>query len=112
MPDNGFGQLEKLTRGEHLLIAWRRSGESQRVWANRMGASLNAYGQMERDTRLSSGKGRVKKLLAQERCFLYRRRAKKTQEEVAQDLGCSRFWLNQMERGVVPCDDLLWYWEQ
>lgn len=51
-------------------------------------------------------------LAPHERCLLYRRRAGKTQAAIAEELKCCRYWVNQMERGEVPSDTLLWYWEQ
>lgn len=107
--------IEKLTPGEKLLIEKRRQGFTQKQMAASKGVSLSTYGRWERDTvepeckllaltpRLISGS---------ERCVLYRRRAGKTQEEVAKELKTCRWRLNLMEQGLVPCDDLIWFWEQ
>ena len=111
MPHKGLGQLERITVGERLLIDRRRRGETQGEAAARHGVSPFIYGQMERD-KIDGPRVKVRRLEAHERCLLYRRRSDKTQAQVAKDLKCCRWWLNQMERGLVPCDTLVWYWEQ
>lgn len=110
MPDKGLGELERLTAGERLLIDRRRRGDTQVAAANRHGVSPFIYGQMERDV-AEAPSINIGQLKPHERCLLYRRRAGFTQARVAKDLKCCRWWLNQMERGQVPCDTLLWYWE-
>lgn len=110
MPNKGLGELERLTRGERLLIARRSRGEGQKTAALRHGVKFSMYGKWERDT-VKGPSVRVGPLKAHERCLLYRRRSGKYQFEVAADLGFCRFWVNKMERGDAPCDDLLWYWE-
>lgn len=113
MLDKGLGQLERLTSGERLLIDRRRRGEVQSTAADRFGVSPSMYGKWERN--LVAGVGalvRVDSLEAHERCLLYRRRTGKHQWEVARHLGRCRLWINRMERGDAPCDELIDYWEQ
>jgi hypothetical protein len=64
---------------------------------------------MERDLLLGPTVtiGRVE---VHEHCLLLRRRAGYTQDRVATDIGCCRWWMNQMERGLVPCNQLVEYW--
>lgn len=112
--------LEYLDNGEKLVIWRRRRGWTQSFAAATLHMSYAQYSKWERD--LEEFKIRVEhpeaaeitasKLKAHEKCFIYRRRCRKTQAEVAAELGCCRWWVNQMERGVVPCDELVWYWEQ
>lgn len=111
MPDNGLGELERLTAGEALLIDRRRRDESQLAAAGRLGVTHSMYGKFERDVVVSACPPKIKTLKVNERCLLYRRRVGKTQEAVAKGLKICRWWLNQQERGQVPCDELLWYWE-
>lgn len=68
------------------------------------------YGKWERDV-VEGPTTRVGRLRPHERCLLYRRRCGRYQFEVANDLGFCRLWINRMERGDAPCDDLIWYWE-
>ncbi len=106
------GELGKLTQGERLLISRRRRGESQQAAADRHGATRFLYGQWERDALKGPSVREVDTLRSHERCLLYRRRCEMTQKAVAADLNFCRWWINQMERGVVNCDVLLWHWEQ
>jgi DNA-binding XRE family transcriptional regulator len=112
MPSS-LGQLEALTYGERLLLDRRRRGESQAAAAQRLGASYHIYSGAELDRWEIEGvqAPALGKLDAHERCVLYRRRAECTQAEVAKELGVCRWWLNQMERGLQPCQALLDYWE-
>jgi DNA-binding transcriptional regulator YiaG len=54
----------------------------------------------------------VGRLKDNERCVIMRRRVGTTQDEIASALNRCRRWVQMMELGRVPCDDLLWYWEQ
>lgn len=113
MPNTELGQLERLSVGERLLIDRRRRGESQGEAAKRQYISHFTYGQAERDfKRANTLAPIIKRLQPHERCLLYRRRVGRTQDDVAKELGVCRWWLNQMERGKVSCDALLWFWEQ
>ena len=111
MPDNGLGELERLTIGETLLIDRRRRDESQADAAKRLKLTHSMYGKWEREI-VPGTRAKVLPLKGHERCLLYRHRSNDTQEKVAKDLKFCRWWVNQMERGVVPCDDLICYWEQ
>ena len=115
MPKASEEQLGELSPGERLLLDRRRRGESQVQAAARRGISHTAYGLMERDSEKGT-RGvevlEIGELKAHERCLLYRRRAGYTQARVAKELQVCRWWLNQMERGAVSCDLLVWYWEQ
>lgn len=114
MPHKGLGQLRWLTRGERFLIDRHRRGENQAATAARYNVSRFVYGQWERDIvegpeiRMLYLTG---SLQGHERCLLYRRRAKVTQGQVARKLKRCRWWVNMMERGVINCDELLWFWE-
>lgn len=106
--------FKELTLPERLLIYRRRLGFTQAQAAEHHGLQGHIYARMENgDTRYLGFMPRVeiKALQPHERCLLMRRRCGKTQEKVAAELKCSRYWLNMMELGNVPCDDLLWYWE-
>lgn len=108
-----MSQLGRPTDAERILLHRRRRGQTQGQAAAEHGLSRKAYGSAERrgDPALARGI-RLGNLRPHERCLLYRRRVGRKQREVAVELRCSRFWINLMERGEVPCDDLLWYWEQ
>lgn len=111
MLDNGLGELERLTSGETLIIDRRRRGENQIEAARRLGVTSSMYGKMEREI-VDRLRAEVFPLAPHERCLIYRRRAGKRQEDVAAEMEICRWWFNQMERGDVKCDPLLWYWEQ
>lgn len=101
------------TRAERFLLARRRMGWNQENAASRLGLSTRDYARLERGElsrpRLRAPRlGRVRR---HERCLLLRRRARVSQAEVAREIGRSRWWVNQMERGQAPVDDLVWYWE-
>lgn len=106
--------IQGLTDGEKLLIARRRSGESQETIARRHGITRNVYGRIERDDedfRASIAIPELGELADDEKCLLLRRRSGLTQEECAEDLGVTRFWFNQMEMGKVSCSELVKFWE-
>lgn len=106
--------LEGMTVGERLLIARRRSNESQETVARRLGMTRNTYGRLERDDEdLHSGISlpELGELTQEEICILLRRRAGLTQEECADKIGVTRFWFNQMEMGKVSSSDLVKFWE-
>lgn len=106
--------VEGMTVGERLLIARRRSGESQETIARRLGMTRNVYGRVERDDEdIHSGISlpELGELSQEEICILLRRRAGLTQEECAEKIGVTRFWFNQMETGKVSSSDLVKFWE-
>ena len=112
MPPKRLGPLGLLSRGERLITDRRRRKETQTLAAKRHGTSEFIYGRWERDDDDDSISIRsVMPLRLHERCLLYRRRSGMSQGEVASQLGRSRWWLNQMERGLQPCKELLAYWE-
>lgn len=112
MSHKGLGELGRLTLGERLLLVRRRRDESQHEAADRHAVSYFEYGQWERDQVDGAPAVNTGGPERFEHCLLYRRRAGCTQAHVARDLKRSRWWINQMERGLAPCDELLWYWEQ
>ncbi len=106
--------IEGMTVGERLLIARRRSNESQETVARRFDMTRNTYGRLERDDEdLHSGISlpELGELTQEEICILLRRRAGLTQEECADKIGVTRFWFNQMEMGKVSSSDLVKFWE-
>jgi DNA-binding XRE family transcriptional regulator len=106
------GEID-LTPGEKLLFWRKRKGWNQTKAAKHLKVSSFKYKMMEYGKIQLSFKSSFIKpsLTPPERCYLYRRRCKKTQAEVAKELGYSREWIKQMEWGTVPCEPLLWYWE-
>ncbi len=112
MPPKRLGPLGRLSHGERLITDRRRRKETQAVAAERLSISPFVYGQWERDDEGGPLTRSVGRLRMYERCLLYRRRAGTLQDEVARQLGRCRWWVNQMERGLVPCEELLSYWEK
>lgn len=108
----------KYTRGERFLLHRRRSGWTQGKYAKLFNCRTYLYGMVERDEfdgKTLPGELKLPKLgrvQTHEKCLIYRRRTGVPQKQVAKDLRRSRAWVNAMERGKVPCDDLIWYWEQ
>lgn len=99
------------TNPETLLIQRVREGENQHEAAARHGVGRARYSRWERGLE-PCPRARLGKLRAHERALLYRRRSGFTQARVAQELGRCRWWVNQMENGERPCDELIDYWEQ
>lgn len=122
MPAGRLGRLGRLSAGESLLIARRRREllkgrklcrETQHDASWTHGTTLATYGLWERDVEPPIGSVKpVGRLKPHEKCLLHRRRASMSQMEVAREMRRSRAWINQMERGKVPCDELLSYWEK
>ena len=113
MSTKGLGELGPLTSCERLLIYRRRRGETQHQAASRLGITRDVYSSWERTKRANTHPPlKIGRLHTHERCLLYRRRVGKSQQQVANSLGCCRYWVNQMERGKVPCHMLVCYWEQ
>ena len=113
MPPKRLGPLGRLSCGERLIIDRRRRNETQEAAGKRHGGwSAFTYGGWEQDNGAGPLIRPVERLKMHERCLLYRRRAGTSQAEIARDLGRSRWQVNQMERGEIPCDELLSYWEK
>jgi transcriptional regulator with XRE-family HTH domain len=103
----------ELTPNEALFLNRRRLGLTQKAAAERLGLPLSTFAKIERGEKPWVPEEEISgPLTAFERCLLFRRRVGYTQSRVARELGCCRSWINLMERGLVPCDDLVWYWEQ
>jgi len=100
------------TNAERVLLWRRREGLNQTEAAAWHNVSYTTLSKIERGKVEPSWSPHPLRLRGYEKCLLYRRRCNKTQAEVAADLGCCRYWVHQMEQGEVPCDILLWYWEQ
>ena len=111
MSPKRLGPLGLLSCGERLVVDRRRRLETQVVAAVRHNTSSFIYGRWERDYQ-EGPLIRSFPLRMCERCLLYRRRLGWSQDSVAFQLGRSRWWVNQMERGLVPCEELLSYWEK
>ncbi len=112
MPPKRLGPLGRLSCGERLITDRRRRKETQTVAAKRLGTSSFIYGRWERDDEGGPSIRSVRPLRMHEQCLLYRRRAGTSQGGVARQLGRSRWWINKMERGLEPCEELLSYWEK
>ncbi len=112
MPPKRLGPLGRLSCGERLIIDRRRRKETQAVAAKRLYTTPFIYGQWERDEDEGPSIRSVRPLRMHEKCLLYRRRNGMSQDQVAREADRSRWWLNQMERGLVPCKELLTYWEK
>lgn len=100
----------RLTNAETLLLQRRREGWNQVDAARFYNIPLSRYSLWERGLDEAVPRARIGPLADYERCLLLRRRNARTQAEVAEALGVCRWWLNQMERGEIPCNDLLAYW--
>lgn len=106
-----IGDLDCLTSGERWLITRRRLGLNQAQMSKKFGWSATKYKRIEWDEQEAFGAPEVNELSDGEKCHLYRRRSGMLQRQVARDLGVSRLWVNKMERGLAPADQLLWFWE-
>lgn len=105
--------LKELTMGESLLIARRRSGESQEKAAMAHGLTRNYYGRVERDcleTPHDISSPELGELTDSEACVIARRRSGMNQDECAKIIGITRAWLHQMETDKVPCSNLVEFW--
>ncbi len=100
----------ELTHGETALIDRLRLGQTQGEAGYRFGVTMENYREKELDTGICKSP-HVFPLQPHEQCLLYRRRAGKNHTEVAKEIGCSKKKISRMENGIVPCDDLLKYWE-
>lgn len=100
------------TRPERLLINRRRLGLTQAEAARMHGVPVSRYNKWEKG-HLEDGcpDQQVGVLRPHEACLLARRRSGLTQERVSQDMDVCRWWVNNMERGLVPCDSLVAYWQ-
>lgn len=107
-----FVKTSELTKGEKLRLQRRRTGETQQRAASRLGVSLHAYRQWERDEADAAPTTALGRLPDYEQCFILRRREEETLGKVAGDLGVCKGWLMQMERGIAPIARLTSYWEQ
>ena len=104
--------IERLTAGETLLLARRRSGESQEKCADGYGLTRNSYGKFERDeeTHTNIKIPELNELTDAEKCLILRRRSGLTQDECAEKIGITRFWFNRMEVGKADASSLVAYW--
>lgn len=105
--------IKGLTTGEILLLARRRSGESQEKCAHGHGLTRNAYGKLERDddTHANVKIPVLNELTDAERCLILRRRSGLKQDECAEEIGITRFWFNRIEVGKVDASSLVVYWD-
>jgi hypothetical protein len=104
-----------MTYGEQMLLDRRFSFRTQVETAQRLEMPVKKYRALEqrsdhRKIPLGFRTYRWSDLLDHDRCFILRRRSKMTQAQVADALGCSRVWVNLMERGEVPCQRLVEFW--
>ena len=112
-----MADYSRLTIGERLLLRRKQLGETQAQAATRYKVSTKEYRLWERRDEGSAPTPQypmirhLSGLDPHERCLIHRRRARLTQAQVAELMGLCRWWVNQMERGVAPCDELVHYWE-
>lgn len=105
-----------LSKAERYLIARRRLGLTQAQLAEYKGTTREAYNRFESgcvptsSIALSRTRLTWADLAPYEACLIHRRRARFTQATVARALERSRFWINRMERGEVPCAELVEFW--
>ena len=104
--------LRNLSAPERLLISRRREGIGQSKAAKRWGVTEWQYRMWESGhTAIPAWVcWRMAKLEPHESCFIKRRRAGMKRTELAEEVGVSCWWITQMERGSVPCDRLVSYW--
>jgi len=100
-----------LTKKEALMIKRRRLGKTQKEFAEEYGVSLSTYSVWEHTDVKTAPFVKIRNLQPHEYCLLCRKRLGYTQRQVAKEIGISRYWLNQMEIGHRPCDNLLKYWK-
>lgn len=111
----GVSRVGDLTIAERMRVYRRRRGMSRAEMGHDLRRSRHWVGDVERGAK-EPPLAEVpwigpKELSGPERCMLYRLRSGTTQAHIASELGVSRLWVNKMERGLAPCDDLIWYWE-
>ncbi len=91
-------------------------GLNQTKMAHRMKMSLSTYARREAGdgaiSMVAGGPVELHDLKPHEYCYIRRRRAGKTQAQVAAELNCCRWWVNQMERGLVSTDELEEFWNE
>lgn len=97
---------ESLFSGERLRVIRDRVGRSQRAQARFLNESRWEY-QLREQARDDA---QTIILTPQEWCKLMRWRSTASQGEIARAINKSRAWLNKMEQGLAPCDDLLSHW--
>jgi len=101
----------KLTPPETLLVWRRRAGYNQYEAAQHHGVTVNKYRRWEAGYGPSPRAKNLGELKDHEKCVIARRRSGKTQDDLAKDLNLSRLWIIEMEKGNVPADRLVEYWE-
>jgi hypothetical protein len=79
--------------------------------AKKIRVNLSQYKRMEYDM-LDAPKMEYGQLTTPEHCYILRRRAGRqhSQLKIAKALKVCRWWVNQMERGKIPCEPLAAYW--
>lgn len=103
--------IEKLNRSERLYLSRRRRRESQSKAAKRLRVKITLYRLWESGEETSGIPDlKVGKLEPHERCHMLRRRSDVNLATVARKLGRCRWWVSQMERGEVSCEELVEYW--
>lgn len=102
-----------INQKDELLLWRRRKGLTIAQAAAKFGVTPQKYFRIEhaREGPIpSKWRFSVKKLKLHEICFLLRRANGLSQHDLAEKIGCCRWWLNQMERGLVPNQELIKYW--
>ena len=104
--------ITNITDQERLRVWRRRKGWSQERAARHFKVTPQKYFRWEHGQDGALPSINLSKLKAHEVCFLMRKRVGLRQEALAKALKVCRWWLNQMERGLVPNNELINYWSQ
>lgn len=111
-----FVKNSDLTRAERLEIARLREGRSQYEAAIQFGVSLYEYRKWENheaeEDAPEAPRVGVGTLETYEQLRTLRRRNGVKAGTLAKKLNVSRYWLYQMERGMVPTTALEAYWSK
>lgn len=101
----------ELTSAERLLLHRRRLGITQHEAAELLRITAWSYRKLEEGSRLPHRpEPTLDNLKEYEACLILRRRANLSRSSVAKSVGVSECWLTQMERGRVPANRLIEYW--
>lgn len=99
-----------LTKGEKLYLRRKAAEQNQTQASAHFRVSRSKYARWEHDElpdvpdiNLTPTKLQL--------CIILRRRKKKGQQDIADSIGRCRYWVNKMETGKIPADELFKYWK-